>query len=206
MARLQLREQPSRQCCPGMYMGHRASRAIVGARQQLKAAAGSVPVCTRHDLLAGPTLSLRVPEHRAAQHATDGQDALRAMGSCVLVRDPLGIPAAAVLDSGSILPVAAFSSTAALISHRAPCMPEDAEDTAADGLGDVTACLLPCGQVAPLDACQQHCLAARAGGEGGLPRPGSAAAQACCARIIHRNGSPIAAAVLDSGTRPRFLR
>lgn len=155
-----------------------------------------------------PGLEFHQPPENSTQHGLD---------SCVLIKDPLGIAVAAALADGSIAPVAAFSAAAALLTHGTPCMlaGSDAEDSGVLGVGalaSVVACLLHCGRVLPLDTCQQRFLAAAtagdAGGAGdGPPRPASPGARACCARIIHCKGSPIAAAVLDTGAvAPYALR
>lgn len=172
---------------------------------------------------AGPTLGLCVPEPAPPQPPSDtnlpGESVPRPGGGCVLVKDPVGATIAAVFTDGSIVPVAAFATAAALLVYpAAPAWhpsaadrpfttpaPPGANDSPAGSLAEVQACLLPCGLVTPLDDCQRrHVAAAAAGTAYGGRAPGPAVAadtppQPTCARVIHHHGSPIAAAVLDSG-------
>eukprot|EP00892_Ulva_mutabilis_P003165 jgi/Ulvmu1/1284/UM011_0008.1 len=179
--------------------------------------------CWRLACLNGPSLRLHVPgpvapqkcsapSHDAPQH--EGLPYSCQPNRCVLVRDPLGVPVAATFADGSITPVAAFGSTAALVM-RAPSA-ADSSGPAAEAtwsLAAAAACLLPCGRLLPVDACQRQQLAARHscasscdGQPLGQPLPDPAASalpalRPACARVIHHQGSPISAAVLDTGYR-----
>lgn len=131
-----------------------------------------------------------------------GHSTQHGLNACVLVKDPLGITCAAAVADGSIAPVMAFGTAAALLSRGTARMPDEAGGRG--GFASVVACLLPCGRVLSLDACQQRFLPAATrweveGADDGPPRPTSPGARACCARIIHCKGSPTAAAVLNTG-------